>query len=124
MQCPKCKHDMEVPQYQGVKIHRCTNCRGLWFRPASVDKLKDLWRSEFLDKGDVKVGKEYNKLDDIKCPECDEKLDVVVDEKQIHIQYESCPNDHGVFFDAGEFTDWKYDTAMDRVRGILARIKS
>jgi hypothetical protein len=38
--------------------------------------------------------------------------------KQTHIWYEVC-RDHGIFMDAGEFTDFKYDTLLDRLRGLI-----
>ena len=60
-----------------------------------------------------------NKLDNVNCPECGTQMDKVADERQTHIWFEQCPNCEGMFFDAGEFSDLKYDTFMDRVRGLL-----
>ena len=57
--------------------------------------------------------------DDIKCPECSTVMDKTSDERQTHIWYESCPSCGNLFFDAGEFTDLKYDTLMDRLRGLV-----
>ena len=72
-----------------------------------------------LDFGDPRVGQEYNKVDEINCPECGSQMDKTSDERQTHIWYESCPKGHGTFYDAGEFTDLKYDTFMDRLRDIV-----
>ena len=36
----------------------------------------------------------------------------------MHIWYEVC-NKHGMFFDAGEFTDFKYETLLDKFRGLI-----
>lgn len=115
---------METKKYDNVQIQRCTNCQGIWFKPGSASKLKEKFHSEFLDPGDPAIGKKYNELEGVKCPECSVELDKVTDERQIHIQYETCPNGHGAFFDAGEFTDWKYDTLMDRLRDLFARVSS
>ena len=41
------------------------------------------------------------------------------DEHQTHIWFEACPECGGMFFDAGEFTDLKYDTLMDRIRDFV-----
>ena len=43
----------------------------------------------------------------------------MADERQTHIWYEACAECGGMFFDAGEFTDLKYDTFMDRLRDLL-----
>ena len=123
MQCPKCDSVMETVNYQRVEINRCTTCLGIWFDPGEADQLKKMGMSEFLDKGDPAVGKTYNELENVSCPLCGDTLDKVCDEKQTHIQYESCPKGHGAFFDAGEFKDWKYETLMDRLRGLFVRLR-
>jgi hypothetical protein len=38
--------------------------------------------------------------------------------KQIHIWCEVC-TEHGMFLDAGEFTDFKHETPLDFFRGII-----
>jgi Zn-finger nucleic acid-binding protein len=124
MQCPKCESEMEELKYQRVAVDRCTGCMGIWFKPENLTKLRKVWMSEFLDKGDPAVGKKYNQIDDVKCPECSATMEKVTDEKQTHIWYEACPEGHGVYFDAGEFTDWKYETLMDRFRDFITKTRS
>ena len=75
--------------------------------------------SEALDRGDPSVGKKYDKIENVKCPECQVVMNKVADEKQTHIWYETCPQCDGMFFDAGEFSDLKYDTLMDRLRDLI-----
>ena len=53
------------------------------------------------------------------CPECGTEMEKGSDERQTHIWFESCPQGHGTFYDAGEFTDLKYDTFMDRLRDLV-----
>ena len=43
----------------------------------------------------------------------------VSDPKQPHIWYEACPDQHGMYFDAGEFTDYKYETLLDKFRDLV-----
>jgi len=125
MNCPKCQNLMEPVSYDfaRVTVDRCTHCRGIWFKPGSLETLRDNWMSEFIDTGDPAVGKKYNEITDIDCPECGARLDRACDESQTHIWYETCPKGHGVYFDAGEFTDWKYDTLMDRFRDLFAKFR-
>jgi hypothetical protein len=44
------------------------------------------------------------------------------DPVQTHIKYEAC-EEHGLYFDAGEFTDYKYETLMDIFRDFVSVIK-
>ena len=47
-------------------------------------------------------------------------MDKLTVKGQRHIWYESCPDGHGVYFDAGELTDRNQETLMDKVRGLIA----
>ena len=38
---------------------------------------------------------------------------------QTHIAYEACTVCYGVYFDAGEFTDYKHETLADWFRGLI-----
>lgn len=121
MDCPKCPGTLEPKTYgRKITIRRCSECGGLLCKPETLLEMRREWMSEaVLDAGDPRMGKELNKLDDIKCPECDVVMDKTADERQTHIWYESCPSCSNMFLDAGEFTDLKYDTLMDRLRGIV-----
>jgi Zn-finger nucleic acid-binding protein len=121
MQCPKCPGTLEPHTYgRKITIHRCSECSGLWCKPEPLLEMKREWMSEaVLDSGDPKLGKALDQIEDIHCPEDDTLMEKTADERQTHIWYESCPTCSGMFFDAGEFTDLKYDTLMDRVRDFV-----
>lgn len=121
MQCPKCQADMESVTYENIEVDRCTGCKGIWFDMLEQDDLKTLEGSEWIDSGDPAVGKKMNDIGDIDCPACSEKMIKMVDRRQTHIWYEACPSCYGVFFDAGEFTDYKFETVMDLFRDLVAR---
>ena len=74
--------------------------------------------SEFIDSGDPEIGKEYNKIDDIDCPRCSVRMEKISDPSQPHIWYEVCL-EHGMYLDAGEFTDFKYETLLDKFRDLV-----
>ena len=44
-----------------------------------------------------------------------ENHEKLTDPKQKHLEYEAC-EEHGMFMDAGEFTDYKYETLLDLPR--------
>lgn len=121
MQCPKCPGMLEPRTYgRKITVHRCNECGGLWCKPEPLLEMRREWMSEaVLDSGDPKLGKALNDIDEIKCPEDGTMMEKSADERQTHIWYESCPACDGMFFDAGEFTDLKYDTLMDRVRDFV-----
>ena len=126
MECPKCESPMDeedIRTLQGlVTIDQCTECKGFWFDTGEAEKLKDTFRTDFLDSGDPDVGKQMNEKRDINCPRCEKPLRLRTDPKQKHIQLETC-DEHGVFMDAGEFRDYKNETLMDVFRGVVAIIK-
>ena len=121
MRCPKCTGTMETKTY-GRKIvaHRCDECGGLFCKPDVLLEMKREWMSEIvLDTGDAKLGQQLNEVSDIDCPECGIPMDKAHDNNQTHIWFEQCLQCEGMFFDAGEFSDLKYDTFLDRIRDAI-----
>lgn len=121
MDCPKCSRAMEKVGYQTIEVDRCTGCKGIWFDMLEQEHLKGMKGSEGIDTGDPEVGKKYNKVERIQCPLCHTPMIRMVDRDQPHIWYESCTRCFGVFFDAGEFKDYKEHTVLDYLRDLVAR---
>ena len=126
MDCPKCHAEMMEHTLTtlsgGVTVDRCTNCKGIWFDVGEAEVLKEKWMSDFIDSGDPEVGQKYNEIRDIECPRCGKAMEQLSDPVQKHIQYEACA-DHGMYFDAGEFTDYKYETLMDIFRDFVFTVR-
>ena len=70
--------------------------------------------SEFLDSGNVEIGKANDEITDINCPICGKQMEHVKDAYRPHIGYEVC-REHGMYFDAGEFTDFKNHTLWEKM---------
>lgn len=121
MDCPKCGHAMEQVVYADIEVDRCTLCKGLWFDMLEHEQLREIRGAEAIDSGDREVGALFNRDDRIGCPRCRSRMIRMVDAEQPHIWYESCGACHGVFFDAGEFTDYKRHTPIDLLRRLRAR---
>ena len=121
MECPKCNAAMEEATYgRNMTVDRCTGCQGLWFDLGEAERLKDKWMSEFLDTGDAKAGKANNDITDCPCPRCGKTMEHIKDADQPHIGYEVCA-EHGMYFDAGEFTDYKHIALFEKVTKFIHR---
>ena len=118
MTCPKCSGEMAVVLAEGRRVQRCSQCQGLWFTPEDLAALRqDEWMADYiLDQGKASTGRKYNRLTGIACPECGTHMKQEKDEDQPHILYEVCPQGHGYFFDAGEFTDLVHKTFWDKLK--------
>ena len=126
IECPKCHAGMTEHTLStlsgAVTIDKCTACRGLWFDLGEAESLKEKWMSDHIDDGDRLLGKKHNKIRNINCPCRDKPMKQPSDPVQKHIQYEAC-TEHGMYFDAGEFTDFKYETLMDIFRHFVFAIR-
>ena len=91
--------------YGEVTVDRCVSCQGIWFDKGEAEALSDRWIAEFVDTGDPCVGEKMDMIDTINCPRCDVEMNRNLDLDGTQVQYEEC-DEHGKFFDAGEFTLW------------------
>ncbi|MCH7741400.1 MAG: zf-TFIIB domain-containing protein [Proteobacteria bacterium] len=123
MQCPKCLSDMEVIDYKGIEIDRCTECFGMWFDHLEREDLKSLEGADEIDIGDEFVGARYNEILDVPCPKCKVKMDHVLHTEPFEIKFESCPQCHGAYFDAGEFKDYMEDEIFEQFQDIVRHIQ-
>jgi Zn-finger nucleic acid-binding protein len=117
LRCPKCRATMAAVPFAGVEVDRCTGCGGLWFDMLEHEQLKDQEGSEAIDSGDRELGARYDKVGLVRCPIDDQQMVRMVDRAQPTLWFESCPLCYGVFFDAGEFAEYR----EDRLRNLFVR---
>lgn len=113
MECPKCDSLMEKITYHKITVDRCTGCKGIWFPGTAHKELKKIHGSESIDIGSEKVGRVFDKISEVSCPECARQMSRLTDLFHPHIHYEVCPIHDGVFFDAGEFKEYKDEGLVD-----------
>jgi Zn-finger nucleic acid-binding protein len=118
LKCPKCSCEMEKVHFGRFVVDRCTGCRGLWLGMLERENLAVIRGAESIDIGPAHVEKRDEKVR-IDCPECHARMIRMVDHAQPHIWYESCPVCYGVFYDAGEFRDYKSHTVVDFFRDLF-----
>ena len=121
MNCPKCHSDMEKVTFASIEVDRCVKCGGIWFDMREQVHLKAAKDSEQVDTGDPQQAEGLNEMGAVVCPVCETQMVRMVDADQPHIWYESCPVCHGVFFDAGEFTDYKQETLGDFFKDLFSK---
>jgi uncharacterized protein len=116
--CPKCQVEMGKVHFQEVEVDRCPQCHGLWFDLMEHEELKKLPGAESIDLGAKKatVSQEPRELD---CPRCKTRMLITRDPQQPHLVFEKCSICYGVFFDAGEFKDFKDVTILEFLRGLF-----
>jgi Zn-finger nucleic acid-binding protein len=112
---------METVRFGDVEIDRCTVCHGLWFDMLEREDLKALSGSEVIDSGSADVGMAQDRQQRIACPVCRVPMIAMVVSGQAHISYEACTVCYGVYFDAGEFTDYREETLRERMNALFAR---
>jgi len=121
LQCPKCDGILEAVVYADVQVERCTNCKGIWFDSQEAQTLKKIKGSESIDIGDTETGQKFDEVAHINCPKCHTLMTKMVDLKQSHIWYEKCPVCYGIWFDAGEFRDYKEENLSDIFKSIFSK---
>jgi Zn-finger nucleic acid-binding protein len=104
-QCPKCKAPMEQVQIEQTQVDRCTSCRGLWFDALEDQDIRETEAAQTLDipASGLRAEPAKTRRSSFDCPRCKSPMIQMVDRMGRRIQYESCPQCHGKFLDAGEF---------------------
>jgi Zn-finger nucleic acid-binding protein len=99
-----------------TEIDRCTGCGGLWFDMLEQEDLRAVPGADALDSGDRSLGARYDRVGLVRCPVDGQTMVRQVDRAQPSLWFESCPFCYGVFFDAGEFVEFREEHLGDLFR--------
>lgn len=124
--CPKCTGLLKFVNFNTeLHLYRCNQCYALWCKKSTLDLLLSIWMSDaVIDTGSPFIGRRLNKIDSaVLCPEGHGYMSHKIDPQQRHIGYEHCNICEGIYLDAGEFTDLKYLTILDRCRNAASTKK-
>jgi len=105
MQCPACKSEMFVLEFDLVEIDYCLECRGVWLDSGELEMIgeragavqKELLTA--LDQGRADRGAAEEKR---RCPVCRKVLRRADTGGKNPIVLDRCPKRHGIWFDRGE----------------------
>ncbi len=107
MKCPKCHaSEMEQIVFEGIEVDRCPGCGGIWFDTREAEYLKKFERATEIDTGDAIGGLEYDSIRNVECPRGHGKMETVFNPGLPHVFFEACSVCRGIWFDAGEFSDY------------------
>ncbi len=114
MKCPKC-HASEMKQvvFEGIEVDRCPGCGGIWFDAREAKYLKKFESAPGIDTGDAIRGLEYDNIVNVECPRGHGKMETLFNPGLPHVYFEACSVCKGVWFDAGEFTDYAKGDVVD-----------
>jgi len=124
MDCPKCQNTMNEIENMSFSAAKCSSCNGIWFRDGGHEVAKKLASAKDIDQTKSNAASDYNLVRDFDCPECDSTMIKMVDPTQLNIELESCSSCFGVYFDAGEFSDFSEFTLIERVNRAIDAFKS
>jgi Zn-finger nucleic acid-binding protein len=109
MICPVCKYDMIVVEYHNIELDYCNNCKGVWFDSGELELLlksygleepKTFFDGIFNSQESVSSEKKRN------CPICGHKMKKTTIGGQPEILIDVCRDNHGLWFDGGEVTQF------------------
>jgi uncharacterized protein len=121
LDCPKCGAWMEKVAFGGITVDRCVSCKAVWFDAREQEHLKEVENSESIDSPRGNSTNAPAASGRLKCPVCHTPMIHMTDHQQPHIKFESCTVCYGVFFDAGEFRDYKEITLVESVKKLLGQ---
>jgi Zn-finger nucleic acid-binding protein len=121
LHCPRCKAVMETVAFQDIVVDRCTSCRGLWFDALEQEHLAALKGSDKIDLGVSTHPKQIAPSPKLDCPICHTAMFEMVDHRHPNLKFESCGVCYGVFFNAGEFKEYKEHSVLQQFSDWLHR---
>lgn len=101
MKCPNCRKEMVILELDKVEIDHCLLCGGIWLDEGELELLLE----GTLEKDKLLASFKINKKTDEKkrkCPVCGKKMYKILCGMEKKVIIDSCPKNHGLWFDKGE----------------------
>jgi uncharacterized protein len=125
MDCPACKSQMFVMEYDGLELDHCPDCEGVWFDSGELGLLfadpDDQAHPELVPElvhglPDAATGEAKRR-----CPACRKTMRKVNIGPQRRVLVDACDRGHGLFFDHGEVADLARDLEFSQ-QNLPARV--
>jgi Zn-finger nucleic acid-binding protein len=112
MQCPRCNADLVVVEAEEVELDWCAACGGVWFDAGEVEELLGAGVSLGLPPAGAAEP-------DLRCPRCPRRL---AKTSLGSTTLDTCPDNHGIWFDAGELKALAPVATTETARTVLAHL--
>jgi Zn-finger nucleic acid-binding protein len=125
MQCPVCKLDQVIVEYQGLELDLCINGCGTWF---DADELRQLFESI---EARAELQDLEQRLEELpraergptrRCPRCRGRMRRVRAPGSGGVILDRCRRGHGLWFDPGELEEI-LSVSLDARDGALTRVQ-
>ncbi|MGC8737194.1 MAG: zf-TFIIB domain-containing protein [Candidatus Hydrogenedens sp.] len=98
MLCPNCKKQiLLIMEYNQIELDFCPECLGVWL---DAEELQWILGANF-DEQSLFTTSTINEVKK-KCPRCRSNMHKVFLPENNQVIYDTCPNQHGFWFDRGE----------------------
>ncbi len=104
MDCPIDGQELIEARLAHINVHDCHTCKGIWFARNELERAKDSgdrW-VRWIDFDVFAAAKASGERGTKKCPVCGAAM-VVLTYEYSDVKVDVCPDDKGVWLDAGEF---------------------
>ena len=109
---------MEPVKFRGVTIDRCTRCQGIFCDANEQFTLKAIRGAGAIDRGDAGIGRDMDEKPHASCPKCAKPMRRISDPEN-HLNFEFCDSCRGIYFDAGEFREFKHSATEEYFRALF-----
>jgi Zn-finger nucleic acid-binding protein len=113
--CPKCKKELLPFEYHDIKLLKCSECKGLWFKDGKFRETKQIGFSELAadipTESDSEASSEPSPDEQaMMCPDCEETLVTFMYAYSSDIPLYRCPRCRGI---------WAYSADLRRIEELL-----
>ena len=118
MKCPRCRSDLIVVETEDVELDWCPACNGVWFDGGEIEILlaRDTPVNELFGLPPTRETEQ-----DRSCPRCRRRLAKVGLGSTV---LDVCPDNHGIWFDAGELKALAAACETEAARTVLAHLEA
>lgn len=101
MNCLACDKPLITLEYKNFEIDFCENCRGIWLDAGELGAILEM--AEFSEA--MLTISPYGRVagdSSRQCPVCARKMHIVEVKREKTVSLDTCPENHGIWFDRGE----------------------
>ena len=111
MKCPRDGSELETVTYEAdIEVDQCPTCRGMWLDKGVLEQIQETIENDYSKELAVEpdhVRRAYalsrpTHTGQIKCPKCAEDMTAKEYAYCSQVVVDICPEDHGMWLDAGE----------------------